>query len=127
MGSNGYAKDVLVSSDWVAEHLGDEHVVVAEVDENPDVYDEGHIPGAVRLHWREDLQDPIERDLIEQARVRAAARPARDRQRHDRRRLRRQEQLVRSLRVLVPEDLRARGRARSSTAAGSAGSTSSAS
>ena len=40
-------------------------LVVAEVDENPDVYDEGHIPGAVKLHWREDLQDPIERDLVE--------------------------------------------------------------
>ncbi|HSP70982.1 MAG TPA: sulfurtransferase [Gaiellaceae bacterium] len=65
MGSNGYAKDVLVSTDWVAEHLGDANVVVAEVDENPDLYEEGHIPGAVRLHWRDDLQDPIERDLIE--------------------------------------------------------------
>ncbi|MGZ4390011.1 MAG: sulfurtransferase [Gaiellaceae bacterium] len=65
MGSNGYAKDVLVSTDWVAEHLGDANVVVAEVDENPDLYDEGHIPGAVRLHWRDDLQDPIERDLVE--------------------------------------------------------------
>ncbi len=65
MGSNGYAKDVLVSTGWVAEHLGDANVVVAEVDENPDLYDEGHIPGAVRLHWRDDLQDPIERDLVE--------------------------------------------------------------
>jgi thiosulfate/3-mercaptopyruvate sulfurtransferase len=65
MGSNGYAKDVLVSTDWVAEHLGDAGVVVAEVDENPDLYEEGHIPGAVRLHWRDDLQDPVERDLVE--------------------------------------------------------------
>ena len=38
---------------------------MAEVDENPDLYDEGHIPGAIKLHWREDLQDPIERDLVE--------------------------------------------------------------
>jgi thiosulfate/3-mercaptopyruvate sulfurtransferase len=38
---------------------------VAEVDENPDVYDEGHIPGAIKLHWRDDLQDPVERDLVE--------------------------------------------------------------
>jgi thiosulfate/3-mercaptopyruvate sulfurtransferase len=63
--TNGYAKDVLVESDWVAEHLGDDGVVVAEVDENPDLYDDGHIEGAVRLHWKDDLQDPIERDLIE--------------------------------------------------------------
>jgi len=61
----GYAKDVLVSTDWLAEHLGDAGVTVAEVDENTDLYDEGHIPGAVKLHWRDDLQDPIERDLVE--------------------------------------------------------------
>ena len=64
MSENGYAKPVLVTTDWVAEHLQDGDVVVAEVDENPDLYDEGHVPGAVRLHWREDLEDPIERDLI---------------------------------------------------------------
>ena len=64
MGGNGYAKDVLVTTDWLAEHLDDSNVVVAEVDENPALYDEGHVRGAVRLHWREDLQDPVERDLI---------------------------------------------------------------
>jgi thiosulfate/3-mercaptopyruvate sulfurtransferase len=62
---NGYAKSVLVSTEWIADHLNDPNVVVAEVDENPAVYDEGHIPGAVKLHWREDLQDPVERDLVE--------------------------------------------------------------
>jgi thiosulfate/3-mercaptopyruvate sulfurtransferase len=65
MGANGYAKNVLVSTDWVADHLGDEDVILAEVDENPDLYDEGHIPGAVKLHWRDDLQDPIERDIVD--------------------------------------------------------------
>ena len=65
MAEDGYAKPVLVTADWLAEHLNDLNVVVAEVDENPDVYDEGHIRGAVKLHWREDLQDPIERDLVE--------------------------------------------------------------
>jgi thiosulfate/3-mercaptopyruvate sulfurtransferase len=63
-----YAKDVLVTTDWLAEHLDDESVVVAEVDENPDLYDEGHIAGAVKLHWRDDLQDPVERDLIDRER-----------------------------------------------------------
>ncbi len=66
MAENGYAKPVLVRTDWLADHLGDESLVVAEVDENPDVYDTGHIPGAVKLHWRDDLQDPIERDIVEQ-------------------------------------------------------------
>jgi thiosulfate/3-mercaptopyruvate sulfurtransferase len=63
--NGGYAKPVLVTTDWLADHLGDEAVVAAEVDENPALYEEGHIPGAVKLHWREDLQDAIERDLIE--------------------------------------------------------------
>src|SRR6266487_6549078 len=65
MAENGYEKPVLVDTDWLAEHLGDSSVVVAEVDENPDLYDEAHVPGAVKLHWKEDLQDPIERDLVE--------------------------------------------------------------
>jgi thiosulfate/3-mercaptopyruvate sulfurtransferase len=65
MAGDGYAKPVLVTTDWLAEHLGDEGLVVAEVDENPDLYDEGHIPGAIKLHWRDDLEDPVERDLIE--------------------------------------------------------------
>ncbi len=65
MAENGYEKAVLVTTEWLAEHLGDAGVVVAEVDENPDIYDDGHIPGAIKLHWREDLQDPLERDLIE--------------------------------------------------------------
>ena len=65
MAENGYAKPVLVTTDWLAEHLNDQGVVVAEVDENTDLYEEGHIPGAVKLHWREDLQDPVERDLVD--------------------------------------------------------------
>jgi thiosulfate/3-mercaptopyruvate sulfurtransferase len=64
MGENGYAKDVLVTTDWLAEHAGDDNLVVAEVDENPDLYDEGHIAGAIKLHWRDDLQDDLERDVI---------------------------------------------------------------
>ena len=66
MAENGYAKPVLVTTEWLAEHLdGDADLVVAEVDENPSLYEEGHIRGAVKLHWREDLQDPVERDLVE--------------------------------------------------------------
>jgi thiosulfate/3-mercaptopyruvate sulfurtransferase len=67
MADNGYAKAVLVTTEWLGEHLNDDGIVVAEVDENPDVYDEGHIPGAIKLHWREDLQDAVERDLVEKA------------------------------------------------------------
>jgi len=65
MTENGYAKPVLLTTDWLAEHLNDDGVVVAEVDENPELYDEGHIARAVKLHWRDDLQDPVERDLVD--------------------------------------------------------------
>ncbi|MER3408863.1 MAG: sulfurtransferase [Thermoleophilia bacterium] len=64
---SGYAKEALVSTEWLAQHLGDANLVVAEVDESPELYDEGHIPGAIKLHWRDDLQDPVERDLIDKA------------------------------------------------------------
>ena len=60
-----YAKDVLVTTEWLAEHLNDASVVLAEVDEDPDLYEGGHIAGAVKLHWRDDLQDPLERDLVD--------------------------------------------------------------
>jgi thiosulfate/3-mercaptopyruvate sulfurtransferase len=67
MSTNGYANDVLVTTDWLAGHLGDPGIVVAEVDENPDLYDQGHIPGAIKLHWRDDLQDPLIRDVVTKA------------------------------------------------------------
>jgi thiosulfate/3-mercaptopyruvate sulfurtransferase len=59
--------DVLVTTEWLAAHLADDNLVVAEVDENPDLYEDGHIAGAVKLHWRDDLQDPIERDIVDKA------------------------------------------------------------
>jgi len=59
-----YAKDVLVSTDWVEEHKGDDNVVVVEVDEDTDAYARGHIPGAIAWNWRTDLQDPLRRDFI---------------------------------------------------------------
>jgi thiosulfate/3-mercaptopyruvate sulfurtransferase len=65
MAGSGYAKDVLVTTEWLAGRLGDAGVVVAEVDESPELYDDGHIPGAVEIHWQDDLQDPLERDLID--------------------------------------------------------------
>lgn len=60
----GYAKDVVVTVDWLEERLGSSGIAVAEVDEDPDLYDEGHIPGAMKLHWQEDLQDPLVRDVV---------------------------------------------------------------
>jgi thiosulfate/3-mercaptopyruvate sulfurtransferase len=60
-----YAKpEVLVDTKWAEEHLDQGTIVIAEVDENPALYDEGHIRGAVRLHWKQDLQQQVVRDVI---------------------------------------------------------------
>jgi thiosulfate/3-mercaptopyruvate sulfurtransferase len=59
-----YAKDVLVSTDWVQEHLDDPSIRIVEVDENPGLYKEAHIPGAIGFDWRLDLQDQVKRDFL---------------------------------------------------------------
>src|SRR4029453_14475749 len=57
-------QEVLVDADWVTEHAGDENVVFVEVDEDTPAYDGGHIPGAIKLDWKKDLQDPVRRDFV---------------------------------------------------------------
>jgi thiosulfate/3-mercaptopyruvate sulfurtransferase len=59
-----YAKDVLVDTDWVAEHLDDDSIRIVEVDENPGLYAEAHIPGAIGFDWKKDLQDQVKRDFL---------------------------------------------------------------
>jgi thiosulfate/3-mercaptopyruvate sulfurtransferase len=59
-----YAKDVLVDASWLSEHLNDESIRVVEVDENPALYAEAHIPGAIGFDWQKDLQDPVRRDFL---------------------------------------------------------------
>jgi thiosulfate/3-mercaptopyruvate sulfurtransferase len=62
----GYAHpEVLVSTDWVAEHLNDPNVRIVESDEDPLLYKSGHIPGAVEVDWVRDLNDPIRRDYLD--------------------------------------------------------------
>jgi thiosulfate/3-mercaptopyruvate sulfurtransferase len=59
--------DVLVSTEWAGNNLDTAGVVFVEVDENTSAYDdEGHIPGAVKLDWRDDLQDSVKRDFVDQ-------------------------------------------------------------
>ncbi len=66
--NGGYAKpETLVTTDWVAEHADDPHVVLAEVNEDPSLYDDGHMPGATALHWKDELQQQVVRDVIDQA------------------------------------------------------------
>jgi len=59
-----YAKDVLVDTDWVEQHLGDDSIRIVEVDENPALYAEAHIPGAIGFDWKKDLQDQVKRDFL---------------------------------------------------------------
>ena len=59
-----YAKDVLVDTQWVQDHLDDESIRIVEVDENPALYQEAHIPGAIGFDWKRDLQDPVKRDFL---------------------------------------------------------------
>jgi thiosulfate/3-mercaptopyruvate sulfurtransferase len=59
-----YAKDVLVDTQWVEDHLDDDSIRIVEVDENPALYSESHIPGAIGFDWKKDLQDPVKRDFL---------------------------------------------------------------
>jgi len=64
--SEGYAKpDVLVDTEWVAQHQDDSHVRIVESDEDVLLYDTGHIPGAIRVDWHTELNDPIRRDYLD--------------------------------------------------------------
>ncbi len=56
--------EVLVSTEWVAQHLDDPNVRLVESNEDPLLYATGHIPGAVNIDWQADLNDPVIRDYI---------------------------------------------------------------
>jgi thiosulfate/3-mercaptopyruvate sulfurtransferase len=68
--SRGYAdSSALVSTDWVAAHLDDPKVRIVESDEDLLLYDTGHIPGAVKLDWIDDLNDHVIRDYVDAERL----------------------------------------------------------
>jgi thiosulfate/3-mercaptopyruvate sulfurtransferase len=54
----------LVTTEWLAEHLGQPGLVVVESDEDVLLYETGHIPGAVKIDWHTDLNDPVVRDYL---------------------------------------------------------------
>lgn len=61
----GYAHpETLVDTQWVAEHLNDPSVRIIEADEDPLLYEVGHIENAVKLDWHVDVQDPVQRDFV---------------------------------------------------------------
>ena len=103
-------ENALVSADWAEKNLDAAGVVFVEVDEDTTAYDGGHIPGAVKLDWKTDLQDQVRRDFVNKEQFEALLSAQGHRQRRHRGALRRQQQLVRRLRVLVLQALRPRRR-----------------
>lgn len=57
----------LVSTQWLADHLGEDGLVVVESDEDVLLYETGHIPGAVKVDWHTELNDPVVRDYVDGA------------------------------------------------------------
>jgi thiosulfate/3-mercaptopyruvate sulfurtransferase len=55
----------LVTTEWLAQHLGTDGLVVVESDEDVLLYDTGHIPGAVKVDWHTELNDPVTRDYVD--------------------------------------------------------------
>jgi thiosulfate/3-mercaptopyruvate sulfurtransferase len=62
-------EDVLVTTEWVAQHLDDPKVKLIEVDVDTTAYDEGHIPGAVGFNWTSQLQDQVRRDIASKEQI----------------------------------------------------------
>ncbi len=58
-------ENVLVTPAWAEQNLGTDGVVFVEVDEDTTAYDAGHIPGAVKINWKTELQDPVIRDFVD--------------------------------------------------------------
>ena len=60
-------EESLVTTEWAEQNLSTPGLVFVEVDEDTKAYDVGHLPGAVKLNWKTDLQDPVRRDFVDQA------------------------------------------------------------
>jgi len=58
-------ENVLVTADWAEQNLDTNGIVFVEVDEDTTAYDAGHIPGAVKINWKTELQDPVIRDFVD--------------------------------------------------------------
>ncbi|HXY56654.1 MAG TPA: sulfurtransferase [Nitrososphaerales archaeon] len=64
--------EVLVSTQWVSEHLNDPNVRVVEVDYDPTSnYQQGHVPGSVVFDWKVDMNDPVTRDILSKEQLEA--------------------------------------------------------
>src|SRR4026207_1844657 len=61
--------DVLVTTDWVAQHAADTGIRAVEVDVDTTAYDQGHVPGAAGWNWTVDLCDTKVRDIAPRAKL----------------------------------------------------------
>ncbi len=59
--------EVLVTTDWVSQHLNDPKIRIVEVDVDTSAYDQGHVPGAIGWNWQTQLQDLVRRDLVDKS------------------------------------------------------------
>ncbi|GAA0709787.1 sulfurtransferase [Dactylosporangium roseum] len=57
-------ESALVTADWAEQNINADNVVFVEVDEDTTAYDGGHIPGAVKINWKTELQDQVRRDFV---------------------------------------------------------------
>ena len=99
--------EALVTTEWVASHLNEPNARLVESNEDILLYGTGHIPGAVHIDWRADLQDQTMRDYISPGRLCRALLEKWNHQEYDGHLLRRQVQLVVLLRALGLSALRA--------------------
>ena len=60
-------ENVLVTVDWAEENLDTDGIVFVEVDEDTTAYDAGHIPGAIKINWKTELQDQVTRDFVDKS------------------------------------------------------------
>src|SRR3981081_2758710 len=57
-------RQVLVETEWAEANLSRPDMVLLDVDEDTEAFGRGHLPGALGIHWKKDLQDPVRRDFI---------------------------------------------------------------
>ena len=58
-------ENVLVTADWAEQNLDTDGIALVEVDEDTTAYDAGHIPGAIKINWKTELQDQVTRDFVD--------------------------------------------------------------
>ena len=102
--------ETLVTTDWANENLNTHGLVFVEVDEDTSAYDGGHVPDAVKISWKDDLRDTVRYDFIDKDGLEKLFSEKGISNDDTDRAVRRQQQLVRRVRVLVLQAVRPRER-----------------